>query len=274
MKIQNALKLAYKLLDSESKLLDTELLISAITDQSRTALYAHPEQKLTLNELLRFFYYLLQRKRGMPIAYLLKHKEFFGLDFSVNRNVLIPRPDSEILVEHAISLLKESPSFIIEIGTGSACLACAIAKNLATSRIIATDISTKALTVAAKNLAKHHLSKQIELRTSDLLAEIPEYQQADLIIANLPYISTKDYQQLPRTIRKFEPRQALLAGEDGLQFYSKLLMDLTDFKGNIIIEIAGLKQAEQIKVNFPNFKVTILKDLAQNVRGLSLKNLK
>ncbi|MDD4351526.1 MAG: peptide chain release factor N(5)-glutamine methyltransferase [Candidatus Gracilibacteria bacterium] len=267
MKIQKALELGCCTLHSETALLDSELLLQKASGLSRETIYAYPERKLSLFSQIRFLYYLHAASHHKPIAYLTGHKEFFGMDFQVNRHVLIPRPDTELLVEEALKILKNN-SYLVEIGTGSGCISCAIAKSKQDLQILACDISRRALALAKKNIQRLTLQNTIRLQKADLI--VPKIEKADLIIANLPYIRSKDYLALPLTIRKYEPRLALEAGADGLKYYKKLLAQLPNYQGVILIEISDLQQAQELETLFPGFHYEYLKDLSGSIRALKI----
>lgn len=269
MKIQKALKLGRKLLGSKGSQLDLELILGKLSKLSREQLHSLPEQTLSASQSLLFFWNLMQKKRCKPTAYIIGKKEFFGLEFFVNKDVLIPRPDTEVLVAEVIRILQNhSKPLIIDLGTGSGCIACALAKNLPKAKIWAVDLSQKALRVAQRNIETLSLSEQVTLVESDLLASVNK--EVDLIIANLPYIRTTDYKNLERNVKKFEPREALVAGEDGLFYYKKLFEQLKAFSGTIIIEVGDEKQAEELKRAFPQFSYEEIYDLGGRVRGLIL----
>jgi len=272
MKVQRALELGQAKLHklSSSPTLDTLLLLGKVTGLERSQLEAYPERELTLRQNWYFRYLLRQRVQQVPVAYLLGKKDFFGLEFLVNRHVLIPRPDTEVLVTEALSYLQHNPeALVLEIGTGSGCIACAIAQNCTTCRVVAGDISESALQVATDNVKKLNLVSRVQLIKSDLLSAVP-YQQAQLIVANLPYIRSADYAKLDPQIRKYEPRSALTAGADGLDYYRRLLDSLRNWPGRLLIEIADQKQAELLKSSYPDFKFREIPDLSGATRVLEI----
>lgn len=225
---------------SKLPLIETEILLSAIINNDRSYLNAFPESGLTSEQIALFESFEARRRNNEPLAYILGYKEFFGLNFLVNSSVLIPRPETEELVRIALSAIqaKTQPT-IIEIGTGSGCIAIAIGKNNPNTNIVATDISPKSLSVARKNALLNSVVN-IEFKKADLLSGIDE--RFDLIISNLPYIPTKNWQKLPRSIRDFEPRIALDSGESGMQLYHKLFRQAKaklKKNGTIIYEVDG-----------------------------------
>lgn len=214
--------------------LDTRVLLLNAIDQDEKYLILNPLSPFTNAQYSKFRRYICRRKKGEPVAYITGHKEFYGLDFEVNKNVLIPRPETELLVEQALQYLrtkglKNSMTInLIDIGTGSGCIIVSVAKELqATSyklkvNLFASDISEKALRIAKKNAKEHGVANEIKFYHSDLLSNNRLPKKFDLIIANLPYLRP-DYQGLD-----FEPRTALDGGDDGLKIVRRLIDSLAD----------------------------------------------
>ena len=214
--------------------LHASVLIAHVINKPRTWVMAHPELTLTAEQQTQLNESLTRLEKGEPFPYILGHWEFFGLDFDVTPGVLIPRPETELLVEKAIIWLHESPArrTIADIGTGSGAIAVSLAVNVPDAKILATDISPKALRVAKQNAIKHGVNNRIEFIECDLL---PDHRQQiaesssfkfhpsslDLICANLPYIPTKTLSRLPVFGR--EPTLALDGGADGLDLFRGLL---------------------------------------------------
>ena len=201
------------------------------------------------------------------MAYITGSKEFMGLDFKVNEHTLIPRPETELLVEHITRVYKEKPSLsILEIGVGCGCISIAIAKELKNANIIGVDISEKALDVAKENLIKHEVEDRVKFIFSDLLLSV-ENMDFDIIVSNPPYIRTKDLDNLQKDITMYEPLKALDGGEDGLYFYRKIIRESASHlnrKGLLILEI-GHDQAEDVmKIMEDNeyYGIRTFKDLA------------
>lgn len=220
--IQDILTLSIPLLkNSQSSLLDIEVLLCHILKKDKAFLYTHPEYKLNQSQYQLFKKFLKRRKKHEPIAYILKKKEFFGRDFYINKNVLIPRPLTEILCEIA---LEEKSATYLDIGTGSGCIIITLAKKIPSGIYYATDISQKALYIARKNAGIHNV-KNIIFYHADLLPKKNILKNAKniTIVANLPYLSPVMYKTLSPSIRKYEPKEALVASQNGLFFYKKLL---------------------------------------------------
>ena len=252
----------------KSKLPQQEIddLLALVLHKKIEYLYKHPEKKLALSTIKAFKKLLAKRSAGWPIAYLRGWQEFYGLKFLVNKHTLIPRPDSELIIDESLKFLKnKTAANIIDIGTGSGCLIIALAKNFRLANYLATDNSKSALKIAKTNARKHQV--RINFIHSDLLNKAPA-QKFDLIIANLPYLTLE---QMKEPSIKKEPRSALIAGSDGLDYYKKLLSQVSKYLKNnfcILLEIdpeQTKKIQAIIKKNLPDYKIEIIKDLgAQN----------
>jgi release factor glutamine methyltransferase len=212
---------------SDTPALDAAVLIAHIINKPRTWVIAHPELRPTSEQQKHLNDSLIRLERGESFPYVLGHWEFFGLDFDITSDVLIPRPETELLVEKAIVWLQESPvrRTVADVGTGSGVIAVSIAVNVPDATVIATDISAHALDVAKKNAMKFDVDHRIEFVQCDLLPSKPDLftteEHFDLICANLPYIPTDTLRQLPVYGR--EPALALDGGEDGLELIRRLL---------------------------------------------------
>jgi release factor glutamine methyltransferase len=248
--------------------LDAEILLATVLDQEREWLYTHPEKGLTPDQLEQFLTWLNRRERREPVAYLTGHKEFFGLDFKVNHHVLIPRPETELLVETVIQKITKYPrrqSFAIaDIGTGSGCIAIALAKHLPPAKVWAVDISPQALTVAQHNARQHQVTEQITFVAGDLLA--PLDGSFDFIISNPPYVSDGELATTMPEVQHYEPAQALAAGPDGLAIIRRLLAQTSEKLkpgGSLIFEIgAGQGQVVVKLAGTHFFQVRLGQDLA------------
>jgi len=216
--------------------LAAELLLMHATGRNRTWLYAHPEEEVGGEARERFLVLVARRAEGTPTQYLAGHQEFWGLEFEVTPDVLIPRPETEHVVEVALarfrdrwSDLKNTQLRIADIGTGSGCLAVALANELPNARFVATDISLAALSVARRNAARHGVASRVEFVECNLLDTTArefgahDIQLFDLIVSNPPYVARDDAATLPREVRDHEPHVALFAGESGLDFYAPLV---------------------------------------------------
>ncbi len=215
---------------------DRQILLCHVLKKSKEFLFAHPEHPITKKEKNLLRKLTARRKKHEPIAYIFGKKEFFGRDFFVNKNVLIPRPLTESLVELVIiESQRHGIDTIIDVGTGSGCIITTLAKELPQKniRFIATDISESALFIAKKNTKQLGVSKKIQFYKGDLFSSVvgardlaPLQNETIVIIANLPYISPKKYKTLSSDIRLYEPKSALVAKDGGLYYYKKLLREI------------------------------------------------
>jgi len=234
------------LLDSNNKGLDIQLLIEAAFGLSRTDFWIKKNDTITdLTALRKFYRYRARRLRKEPIAYILEKRDFYGLTFYVDKNVLIPRPETEILVEHAAELLK-TPSEILDIGAGSGIISITLAKETG-STVTAVENSKKALKVLEKNITRHGVGDRVFPLCADLFP--PAGKQFDMIVSNPPYIPEKEWRELEPGVKDFEPKAALAAGDDGLIFIRKIIRHAGDYLkpgGALLMEI-GYNQKEQVQ---------------------------
>jgi len=249
-------------------------LLARCIELPRTTLIAHPELALTPAQIAMYRLQVEQRAAGTPLPYLVGEVEFFGLAFQVTPDVLIPRPETELLLECVLAWLSAHPAAVaVDVGTGSGCIAVSLALHAPTIAIYATDISCAALQVAAANAALHAVSAQIRFRRGDLLAPVPE--PVDVILSNPPYIAEPDWDTLPASVRR-EPRIALLSGPDGLDAVRRLLRQaVTRLKpgGLLALEIGetqGEAAASLARAAFPEACVRIVPDLAGKPRVLEV----
>ncbi|HBO34618.1 MAG TPA: peptide chain release factor N(5)-glutamine methyltransferase [Anaerolineaceae bacterium] len=251
------------------------VLLAHIVQRPKTWLLAHPEAHLSKAQADQLEGLLQRLEAGEPLPYLVGTQEFFGLEFEVNPSVLIPRPETEIMVETALAWLQEHPSSRngIDVGTGSGCIAISLVSNCPDLNMLATDLSENALNVATKNAQKHNVVDRISFSLSDLIPEDP--QPVDLVCANLPYIPTEklvEVNSLP-----WEPSLALDGGESGLDLISKLLEKLPAFLNNpalILLETEatlGAQTLQLAKHNFPNAEVSLHKDLFERDRMVRIE---
>lgn len=275
-KVQKALKNAVEVLEknSSSPILDAELLLSHILKVSHEKLLATLDQEISKKQQKRFEKIIKRRKEGVPMAYLLGCKEFFGYEIKVTPDVLIPRPETETILEFAIGEIKKTKKekiLIADIGTGSGGISLVMSKAFPKSKIIATDISKKALKVAAINLKTHKI-RNVKLTQSDLLENIKK-QKFDVVVSNLPYLSEKVYHKVQAEVKK-EPKPALVAKEDGMAFYYRLVRTLKPFVKNnslIFLEIDP-HQYESLKKKisecFPNSRTLPIKSLSNKKEAI------
>lgn len=272
---------------SSSPALDAEVLLSFVLKTTREKILAHPEETVGPRAQKRFEKLINKRVAGFPVAYLTGVKEFYGFEFLVTPSVLIPRPETEMILEFAIKKIKSirrapgnAPLQIADVGTGSGAAAIVFAKNFPESKIYASDISKRALKIATKNLKRHKISN-VTLIQSDLLKNYPRVK-FDFIFANLPYLSPEVYAKTSKDVKN-EPKKALLGGKGGLCFYQKLIASLEPFVNNnksvlryaptsIFLEIDAhqfLALKKILKKQFPKRVIEPIYNLEQkNILGL------
>ncbi len=276
MIVGDALQQARRRLEvvSESAALDSQVLLAHIMGQTKAWILAHPEALLTSGQEQNLESSLSSLEAGEPLPYVLGHWEFYGVSLRVTTAVLIPRPETELLVETALAWLSKNPKRrrAADIGTGSGCIAVALAKHLPDLKVTATDISSEALQVARANAEEHGVSERIEFIEGDLLAPLNE--PVDVLCANLPYIPTSTLHEL--AVYRHEPAVALDGGPDGLQFIRRLLEDaprVLTGSGLILLEIEASQGGAVIEIAraaFPAAKVEVRQDLAGHARMVSL----
>jgi release factor glutamine methyltransferase len=251
----------------ESPQLDAEILLAHSLGLSRSQLYAQLEEKPDPAVEETFKSLVARRLRHEPVAYITGHKEFYGLDLYVDRRVLIPRPETETLVDVGLAIVRQNrPSPVAEVGVGCGAVAIALAENEPWLEIYAIDASSDALAVAEANCQRHDVLDRVHLLPGDLLEPLPG--PVGLIVANLPYVSHEELKTLPRDITEYEPLSALDGGEDGLQPIRRLLVQAgPNLKppGIICLEIGATQASavnELVRDQFPEATVGLVKDLA------------
>ena len=203
--------------------MNAELLAMFVLGCDRAYLYAHGERPLTKDEIARYDDALGERARGVPAQYITGHQEFWGMDLIVSPAVLIPRPETEHIIETVLELAREHPPLrLVDVGTGSGCIALALAKELPQAEIQATDISPEALEIARANAARHQLEQRIQFHQADLLAAVEE-GPFDYVVSNPPYIGEWEADSVEAQVRRFEPSLALFAGPSGLEVFARLI---------------------------------------------------
>lgn len=249
-----------------SPVLDSEVLLAHVVGWNRARLFARPEHYLTQEEEQRYEACLARRRRHEPVPYIVGTREFYSLTFAVDRRVLIPRPETEQVVERALDTdIGEAP-VIADVGTGSGIIAISLAVHLPQARVYAIDASGDALEVAANNCQRHSLSHRVHLLRGDLLEPLPE--PVDLIAANLPYVPTPDLATLDIDVKDYEPWQALDGGQDGLVQIARLFGQAGRWlkpRGVIVLEIGagqGERAARLASDSFPDARVELFLDYA------------
>lgn len=253
MQLKQAVDSAYQFFlqdDVPSPRLNAELLLMFVLGCDRAYLYAHPERELNAEEQFRYDEVIHERARGCPTQYITGHQEFWGLDLIVTPAVLIPRPETEHVVETVLALMKDrSPGErlrLVDVGTGSGCIALALAMELPQAEIHACDISEDALEIARVNAARLRLGHRVLARRSDLLS-IYAGEQFDFVVCNPPYVGESEADKVQRQVREFEPKSAVFCGHDGLEIYKRLIPEaraVLNPGGWLVIEIGFSREAE------------------------------
>ena len=255
------------------------VLLCHVLKCDKTFLYTHKEYCIKENELKEILISFKKRAQGMPVQYLTGKIEFMSLDFEVNEHVLIPRQETETLVETVIRQCKlnkvlcypkstkgETPPIrVLDIGTGSGCIAVSLAHYIKNTHITAVDISKKAIEVARKNAKKNNVYDKIKFVLSDVYKNL-EGSKFDIIVSNPPYVESGEIETLEKQVKNFEPEIALNGGKDGLDFYRKIVSGASLHlrpKGVLFLEV-GFKQADKVKkiIKEKFAQVTVVKDLA------------
>lgn len=204
--------------------MNAEVLLMHTLGCDRAYLYAHPERQLSEDELSRYDEVLSERARGVPAQYITGHQEFYGLDFIVSPAVLIPRPETEHLVEAVLDLTNHLPVAprIVDVGTGSGAIAIALANELPDAYMYASDLSADALEIARANATRLQVEKDIEFRQADLLEGYPD-ETFDIVVSNPPYVGESEHDKIQLEVRKFEPHMAVFGGPEGMDIYRRLI---------------------------------------------------
>ena len=272
MKILETIKLGSKLLRKReicSHILDSEILLSNVLNKSREKILVNSDQKLNSSSILKFKKYIRRRSKNEPVAYILGEKEFWSKKFIVNKDTLIPRPETELLVEKLVKLFKGKKISILDIGTGSGCIILSLLSNLEKSVGLGVDVSNKAILIANKNAKRHELSNRVKFLNKSF--ESIFSKKFDLIVSNPPYIERKNIKNLSEDIKRFEPIMALDGGHDGLDLIKKVIYKskkILKIKGTLALEIGNeqIKKVSKILVD-NNFRIIhVIKDYKNNVR--------
>ena len=277
MKVSEIIKIGSNLLKEKNistYILDSEILISKTISKSREEILINLDKDLNEKNILKFNKYLVRRLKSEPIAYILEEKEFWSKKFYVNKDTLIPRPETELLVEKLAKIFKDKKIFILDIGTGSGCIIISLLSCLNKSTGIAIDISKKAVDVAKKNAKRHQLIDRVKFLNKSIEGIFSK--KFDLIVSNPPYIDRKDLKNLNDDIKKFEPRMALDGGKDGLDLIKKVIYkskEILKINGTLALEIGKEQNKKVSKILIDNnFRITsVIKDYKSNIRCIIAK---
>ena len=255
MRLRQAIDSTYEFFlknDVPSPRLNAELLLMFVLDVDRAYLYAHPERDLSAEDQSRYDEVTRERARGCPTQYITGHQEFWGLDLIVSPAVLIPRPETEHVVETVLELARQrapdAPLRLVDVGTGSGCIALALASELPLAEIHASDISEEALEIARINAARLRLGHRALFRRSDLLS-IYVGEQFDFVVCNPPYVGESEADKVQKQVREFEPKMAVFSGQQGLDIYKRLIPEahaVLNPGGWLVMEI-GFSTEEKVK---------------------------
>ncbi len=250
--------------------LDSEILLSKALEKKREDILINPDQKVNFIQSLKFNHLITRRASREPIAYIVKEKEFWSKTFVINKHTLIPRPETELMVDGIIKIYRNQKISILDIGTGSGCILISLLSELVSSRGIGIDISKGAIFLAKKNAKKHNI-RNIDFKVRSF-TDIYNYK-FDLIVSNPPYISSREIKNLQEDIKKYEPKIALDGGNDGLDVIKKVIYkarDILKINGKLALEI-GNEQYKKVSelLNKNNFKIERnIKDYKTNIRCL------
>jgi release factor glutamine methyltransferase len=257
---------------SETPRLDTEILLAHARGCRRIELYTRFDDVLTEKERTTMRDLVRRRAQSEPVAYLVGHREFFGLDFRVTPAVLIPRPDTETLVVELLDVAKSLPApRILDVGTGSGCIAIAAAVNQAAAQVTATDSSEGALSIARENAESHHVVDRVRFLSGDLFGPVGN-ERFDIVASNPPYIADHEKETLMNDVRKYEPHSALFAGPTGLEILFRLISEAPNHlvpSGALMVEISPEQAStvmERMESTGRYSGIRVIKDLPGQAR--------
>ncbi len=286
--IRNSLKLAIEILkksEIEFPEINADTLLAYVLSCDRTKLYTNPDDVIDDADFVRYKELISRRSHHVPLQYITQRVEFMSLDFAVDERVLIPRPETEILIETVLHKAQsndfpDKSIIILEIGTGSGNIAVSLAKYLSTAEVYTSDISLDALSLAKENIQRHEVADKVHLLHGDffdVFSKYAEKERIDFIVSNPPYVSESEWAELEPEVKDHEPLQALVGGEDGLSFYRRIIQDAIDWLkpgGHLVVE-AGETQANSIIKLMQNglhyCDIEIIKDLQGIERIISAK---
>jgi release factor glutamine methyltransferase len=272
MKAFEIIKIGSKFLKENkipSSILDSEILLSKTLNKTREEILTNIDQKIDKKKVLLFKKYLQRRSKNEPIAYILGEKEFWSSTFYVNKNTLIPRPETELLVDNLLEFYRNKNISILDIGTGSGCIVISLLNSLNRSNGIGVDVCKNAIITAKKNGIKFNLQNRLKFFNKSFINIFN--QKFDLIVSNPPYIMRKDIKNLSDDIKRYEPRIALDGGNDGLDLIKKVIYkskEILKINGTLALEIGNeqIKKVSKILIG-NNFRIkNVIKDYKSNVR--------
>jgi len=251
--------------------LDAEILLSKILNKKREEILINLDREILETECFMYKKLIQRRQLNEPIAYILEEKEFWSKNFFVNTNTLIPRPETELMVEKLVKIFKEKKISILDMGTGSGCILISLLSELSKSKGVGVDISKKALLIAKKNAIRHKIGERVKFIEQSFDSKFA--QKFDLIVSNPPYIKSSEIRNLKEDIKKYEPVIALDGGNDGLDLIKKVIYKteyILKVKGMLALEIGNeqFKKVSELLIK-KNFKIEhIIKDYKDNIRSI------
>ena len=254
-----------------SSRLDSEILLSKILNKNREEVLINLEQEICKKDFSKYKELIIRRSQNEPVAYILQEKEFWSKFFFVSVDTLIPRPETELIVEKLVKIFKEKKISILDIGTGSGCILISLLSELRNSVGVGIDISKKALVIAKKNSEKHSMQNKIKFLNKSLESKF--YQKFDLIVSNPPYIRRNEIKNLKEDIKRYEPLIALDGGNDGLDLIKKVIYKakyILKVKGTLALEIGNeqFKKVSEILLK-NNYKIEYnIRDYKDNIRSI------
>jgi len=253
----------------QSHILDSEILLSKTLNKSREDILINLDEKINEKDIFKYKNYIDRRIKNEPIAYILEEKEFWSKKFKVNKNTLIPRPETELLINKLSEIFKEKKISILDIGTGSGCIILSLLDELKSSTGIGIDISKEAVSIAKINGLRLNLLNRVKFLNKSVSSIFNK--KFDLIVSNPPYIESKDMKNLSEDIRRYEPRLALDGGNDGLDLIKKVIYkskSILKTKGTLALEIGNEQIKKVSKILFDNnFRIKhVINDYKNNVR--------
>ena len=257
--------------------LDSEILLSKVLNKKREEILINLDQKICANHESKYNDFIKRRSHKEPVAYICKEKEFWSKNFFVNNNTLIPRPETELMIEKLVKIFKDKKISILDIGTGSGCILISLLSELKNSKGVGIDISKNAVLIAKKNAKMHKMQDNTKFFNKSIAGNF--IQKFDLIVSNPPYIMSKDIKNLNDDIKKYEPRIALDGGNDGLDLIKKVIYktrEILKINGMLALEVGNeqCKKVSKILIK-NNFKIEhTIKDYKDNIRCLFSRFLK